>query len=103
MGRYILTVPARQDLKEISRFITQFNPAAGRRFKNRIQQQCRQLADFPNMGLNRDDLEPRLQSFPVEDYLIFYRPIDQGIEIVRVVSGYRDLEALFLSQDDTRS
>jgi toxin ParE1/3/4 len=52
------------------------------------------------MGLNRDDLEPGLQSFPLEDYLIFYRPIEKGIEIVRVVSGYRDLEALFSSQDD---
>ncbi len=52
------------------------------------------------MGINRDELEPELRSFPVEDYLIFYRPIDKGVEIVRVVSGYQDLEALFSSQDN---
>ena len=34
-------------------------------------------------------------SFPVDDYLIFYRPIVEGIEVVWIVSGYRDLEALF--------
>ena len=100
MGRYVLTLPAGQDLKEISRYIAQFNPAVARRLKNRIQQQCKQLADYPNMGINRDELESGLRSFPVEDYLIFYRPIDKGVEIVRVGSGYRDLEALFSSQDD---
>jgi toxin ParE1/3/4 len=32
------------------------------------------------------------------DYIadnIFYRPIEEGVEILRVVSGYRDLEGLF--------
>lgn len=47
------------------------------------------------MGRRRDKLLPTLHSFPVDDYLIFYRPIAEGIEVVRVVSGYRDLEALF--------
>lgn len=29
------------------------------------------------------------------DYLIFYRPVDRGIEVVRVIHGARDIEALF--------
>jgi toxin ParE1/3/4 len=52
------------------------------------------------MGRRRDELLPSLRSFPVEDYLIFYRPIEEGIEILRVVSGYRDLEALFQDEDE---
>ncbi|NES81639.1 MAG: type II toxin-antitoxin system RelE/ParE family toxin [Moorea sp. SIO2B7] len=40
-------------------------------------------------------LLPLLRSFPIDDYLIFYRPLDNGIEILRVISGYRDLEKLF--------
>lgn len=52
------------------------------------------------MGRRRDELLPSLRSFPVDDYLIFYRPIAGGIEILRVVSGYRDLNALFEHQDD---
>ena len=47
------------------------------------------------MGRRRDELLPTLRSFPVDDYLIFYLPIVEGIEVVRIVSGYRDLEALF--------
>ena len=33
--------------------------------------------------------------FTVGNYVISYRPIEQGVEIARVVSGFRDLEALF--------
>lgn len=52
------------------------------------------------MGRRRDELLPSLRSFPVEDYLIFYRSIEDGIDILRVVSGYRDLEALFPDEDE---
>jgi toxin ParE1/3/4 len=97
MSRYIFTIPARQDIKEITRYIAGFNRTAARKLKDRIQQQCKQLAEFPNMGRNRDDLLSGLRSFPVEDYLIFYRQIPNGVEIVRIVSGYRDLEAVFSS------
>ncbi len=51
------------------------------------------------MGQSCDDFERSLRSFPVENYWIFYRPIDGGVEIVRVVSGYRDLEVIFSSED----
>jgi toxin ParE1/3/4 len=33
------------------------------------------------------------------DYLIFYRQIENGIEVERVLSGYRDFDALFLDDD----
>lgn len=53
------------------------------------------LAQFPEMGRNRDDIVPSIRSFPVNNYLIFYRTVALGIEVVRVVSGYRNLENLF--------
>ncbi|WP_292800792.1 hypothetical protein [Nostoc sp. NMS7] len=31
---------------------------------------------------------------------LFYRPIETGIEVLRVVSGYRDLDALFDQPDN---
>lgn len=64
-----------------------------------ITQKLDNLAQFPSMGRRRDELLTALRSFPIDDYLIFYRPIAEGIEVVRVVSGYRDLEALFLDDD----
>jgi toxin ParE1/3/4 len=95
MSKCIFSILAKNDLKEINRFIATNNPKAARRLKDQIRQQCNILADFPNMGRKRDELLPTLCSFPVDDYLIFYRPLERGIEILRVVSGYRDLDALF--------
>ena len=42
---------------------------------------------------------PSLRGLPLASYIIFYRIIDDGIEIIRVVSGYRDLESLFLEDE----
>lgn len=95
------TVPASRDIESIIDFVAAnsgFNVAE--RLLNRINEKCRTLANFPNMGRGRDELAPSLRSFPIDDYLIFYRSIKEGIEILRVVSGYRDLDALFDEYDD---
>ncbi|MBD2690580.1 type II toxin-antitoxin system RelE/ParE family toxin [Anabaena catenula] len=42
-----------------------------------------------------------LRSFPVKIYLIFYRPIDQGIEIVRILHGSQDIERIFHDLENT--
>jgi toxin ParE1/3/4 len=47
------------------------------------------------MGQNRDNLQLGLQSFPVEDYLIFYRVISGKVQVLRILSGYRNLETIF--------
>jgi toxin ParE1/3/4 len=47
------------------------------------------------MGRNRDELHFGLQSFPVGMYLIFYVPINGGINIVRVLHGMRDIDTFF--------
>ncbi|MEH2369300.1 type II toxin-antitoxin system RelE/ParE family toxin [Nostoc sp.] len=54
MSRYVLTIPAKQDLKEINRYIIRYNPDAARRLNEKIKQQCKLLADFPNMGQSSD-------------------------------------------------
>jgi toxin ParE1/3/4 len=53
------------------------------------------LSDFPGIGAARPELRPRLRSFPVGNYLLFYRPIRGGIELVRVVHGARNLRQVF--------
>ncbi|MCL1468020.1 MULTISPECIES: type II toxin-antitoxin system RelE/ParE family toxin [Argonema] len=99
MSRYILAPSARLNLREINTYLTRRNPQAARSLREKFKQQFKLLADFPVMGQNRDDLQSGLRSFPVDNYLIFYRQVAGGVEIVRVVSGYRDLEILFPNQD----
>jgi toxin ParE1/3/4 len=97
MGRARFTPQAKEDLKQINRYIAQDNPDAARRFIAQIKEQCKTLADFPEMGRLWEELNPPLRSFPVGSYLIFYRPgAKSGIEVIGVVSGYRDLETFFI-------
>ena len=48
------------------------------------------------MGKSYSKIATRLRGFIMEDYIIFYYPRKDGIDIVKVVNGYRDLESLFL-------
>jgi len=48
-------------------------------------------AQNPFAGHARDELMASLRSFPVASYIIFYVPVSDGIEVVRVMSGYRDI------------
>lgn len=49
------------------------------------------LAEHPKAGVARDDLATGLRSFPVYPYILFYRPITGGIEVVRVLDGRRNI------------
>jgi toxin ParE1/3/4 len=51
------------------------------------------------MGRSREDLRPDLFSFPVGQYVLFYREQPGGIVLVRVIHGRRDLPALFGSTE----
>ncbi len=95
-NRCKFTVPASRDIESIIDYVADNTSLdAADKLLNKINQKCSTLANFPGMGRRRDELLLTLRSFPVDNYLIFYRPIEGGIEILRVVSGYRDLEALF--------
>ncbi|NJN17389.1 MAG: type II toxin-antitoxin system RelE/ParE family toxin [Oscillochloris sp.] len=51
------------------------------------------IADHPLIGRQRDELHPGLRSYPVGRYLLFYLPLPDGVDLVRVLYGGRDLLA----------
>ncbi len=54
------------------------------------------LSDFPYMGADiTGEFTEDTRFFPVGSINIFYRPIDGGIEIYRVIHAARDLSSLF--------
>ncbi len=86
---------ARLDLRDIHDYVAQDRLLAAARLVDRLEQACQFLADNPELGQLCEDLAPVLRCFSVDNYAIFYRPSDMGVQIVRVVSGARDFEALF--------
>lgn len=94
MPRVLKRPEAESDLDEIWWYIAQDSPDNADRFLDRLQERFLALADFPKMGISRDDIQAGLRSQPVGNYLIFYFPLADGIEIVRVLHGSRDVENL---------
>ena len=66
------------------------NPA-----EDKLDEKINLLAEFPGMGARRDELSRGLRSFPVGNYLLFYRPTKTGIEVIRIAHGARDLSRIF--------
>jgi toxin ParE1/3/4 len=96
MPRVIRTAGARADLIGIWRYIErQSSEDRADRVLRLIDKKCESLASAPQIGRRRDELRPGLRSFAAGRYLILYRPIDGGIEVVRVLHGARNLPALF--------
>ena len=89
------TPEAKADVSEIWRYLAVRNFDAAERWLTEIDDKVKLLARFPGLDPRRDELVPDLRSYPVGDYLIFYRRIAGGIEIIRVLHGARDLRRLF--------
>lgn len=95
MNRYRVSGRARTDLDEIWLYIAQDNINAADKLIQTIVLRFTKLAHLPDLGRRREELAPRLRSFPVGRFVIFYRQMNHGIEIVRVLHGTRDLPPLF--------
>jgi toxin ParE1/3/4 len=85
---------AERDLAEIVSFIARDNPAAAAQFVERLQEHCQLLTAYPLVGRARDELAPGLRSLPFGRYVIFYRALDDGAEIVCVLHGARDIRRI---------
>ena len=96
MALYHETSQARDDLSAVIEFIAADNPDAAERFLTRIASDYRRLAEAPNIGRSRDELVPGVRSFPVANgnYLVFNRPLSDGILVLRLLHSARDVDLL---------
>lgn len=103
MRRHALLLPAAdRDLGIQADYLAEHASArTATRFLRAVQKTFRLLRKHPHMGsvtryqskhLTGVRMFP-LQGFP--KYLVFYRPVDKGIEVVRVLHGAQDIEAIF--------
>lgn len=89
-----LTEQAEADLDALWAYVAAQNPDAADRLVDAVLEGSRMHVRFPNLGQMRDDLRPGLRCFVVTPYVVFYRPIEDTIEILRILHGARDLPRL---------
>jgi toxin ParE1/3/4 len=102
MARHVYRTPqVPVDLWEIASHISQDDRTAAVRFLDAAEETFQQLAISPDLGSRGEFDSPhllgvlrwRVKGF--KRYLIFYRPKDDGVEVIRVIHSARDIEALF--------
>jgi toxin ParE1/3/4 len=81
------------DLDSIWSFIAADNQSAADKQVARIVEIFEMLMQNPRAGRERPELQRHLRSFPVGGYVVFYTPLPDGIEIVRVMNGRQDIGA----------
>ena len=90
----------RQDLVDIYTYIHGRSPGAAEKVLHSIEANIRSLSDSPGIGRYWASSDPRFQGVriavvrPYRNYLIFFRLVDDTVEIYRVVHGARELEPL---------
>jgi plasmid stabilization system protein ParE len=95
MADYIFSPQARIDLLEIWEFIARDNVDAADRVEGEIHAALNWLSANPNLGHARRDLTSRpVRFWAVRSYLIIYDSATCPLQVVRILSGYRDLSAL---------
>jgi toxin ParE1/3/4 len=94
MGYFLKMRQAERDLIDIWSYVADDNPVAADTLLDTFEKKFKSLAQMPKTGAARSDIGDSMRHFPVGNYLILYREIPDGIEIVRVVHGARLLGAL---------
>ncbi len=99
--RVIRSPQAKLDLVEQAVWIAADNLDAAERFLTAAERAFEELASLPSVGRERRFRSPELagvRSLPIpgfENWLIFYRPMDVGIQVIRVLHGARDIDSIF--------
>lgn len=90
-----VTAAAEADLLEIWAYVAEHNTEAANKLIKEITRKFTTLRDYPHIGREQDRLLVNLRSLVVSGYFIFYQPLDDRIEIVRVLHSSRDIEGVF--------
>jgi toxin ParE1/3/4 len=99
MSRYVINILASQDLNKIADYFAQTNLEVGEQFFRDFNRKCKQLVAFPNSGKRYEEIRPDLRGLRLGEYIVFYRLLEDGVEILRVVSGRRNFSSLFGASD----
>lgn len=91
------TPQAEEDIYAIWHYIAieQQSPINADRHIRQLEVTMNSLAHAPHIGTQKDEYIKDIHQFPFGNYLIFYFPLKNGIEIIRVLHGARDLPDLF--------
>jgi toxin ParE1/3/4 len=87
------------DIIDHALFIARRQPQAARPFVAAAEDAINKLAAMPGLGALRESPDPELaglRQWPIKgfrNFLVIYRPLRDGIVVVRVLHGSRDIDS----------
>ncbi|MEI9895940.1 MAG: type II toxin-antitoxin system RelE/ParE family toxin [Chthoniobacter sp.] len=98
MPQILRTRASRSDYDEIWSYIAVRDLAAADRVVDQFDATLKVIASTPHIGRKVDELASGLRSFPLGNYLIFYRPIEDGIQLIRLLHGAREITPEYFAE-----
>ncbi len=95
MDKYTLSTDALHDLKEIWEYIAVDNVVAADKVEYSLYSEFERISNTPYIGHKRDDLTDKpVRFWNLYSYQIIYNPEASPIQIIRILSGYRDIAGI---------
>ena len=95
MARVTRRPQAEADILEIWDYIVDDSILDADRWVDSLDEKLALWATQPMMGRSRDELAPGIRSLAFGRYVVFFEPLSDGIDVVRVLHGSRDIDATF--------
>jgi toxin ParE1/3/4 len=95
MSRVTRRPHAEADILEIWGYIAEDSVVAADRWVDKLDEKFALWATQPMMGRARDELSPGIRSLAFGRYVVFFQPLPDGIDVIRVLHGSRDIDASF--------
>ena len=96
MSRVCWSKKAEESVLGVARYVIEQTQSRQRGLDlvGKVEEKCRRYAQFPEGGTARPDLGPGLRCFPVENLVVIYRPVEDGIAIILVAHGHQDVRTI---------
>ena len=94
MVRVVYSDIAKADLREIWDYVSDDSQFQADRLIERFRSKLEHLAKWNTLGRPRPEIARNCRSYPLGKYCFYFRPIDNGIEVIRVIHSARDLDQI---------
>jgi len=93
MPSYRLSPEAKKDLLSIRAYTKdKWGIQQAQKYIDALEKKCEELAQSPRIGREWPEIKPGYRSLAEGKRVIFYRVGDSGIDILRILHGYMDIE-----------
>ena len=98
MTPVVYTPEARADLREIALRIADRNPTRAFTYVDEVEATCLRIGEFPHAWPPRPQWGDSIRITIHGNYVIVHRVRDETVQVLRIVHGARDLDALFAEE-----